>query len=95
MKSKKEDAQVEDKKTFVEKLANVGKATIEYAETTMVLLYIFNGVASFLILFGLVQSGTVFNKVAGSIALAFSLFALVAFINKGVKHQSTNKTRKK
>lgn len=68
---------------------------VEYAETTMVLLYIFNGVAAFLILFDLVQSSTLFNKLVGALAFAFSIFALIAFINKGVKHQSSNKKGRK
>ena len=70
-------------------------AAVEYAETTLVLLYIFNGVAAFLILFGLIDSSTIFNKAVGSLAFAFSIFALIAFINKGVKHQSNSKKGKK
>lgn len=71
------------------------KTAVEYAETTMVLLYIFNGVAAFLILFGLVDSSTTFDKIVGCVAFSFSVFALIAFINKGVKHQSSTKKGKK
>lgn len=81
-------ATVESKKGWVSKSVNT---TVEYAETTLVLLYIFNGVASFLVLFGLVQSSSLFNKLVGALAFAFSIFALIAFINKGVKHQSSSK----
>lgn len=91
---KEEPVAVESKSLFgwVPKALN---AAVEYTETTLVLLYIFNGVAAFLILFDLVQSSTLFNKLVGSLAFAFSVFALIAFINKGVKHQSNNKKGRK
>lgn len=68
--------------------------TVEYAETTMVLLYIFNGIAAALVLFDLVDSSQLFNKIVGSIAFAFSIFALIAFTNKGVKHSTSKKGKR-
>jgi len=86
---------VAEKKNFFGWVPKALAQAVEYAETIMVLLYIFNGVAAFLILFGLVESSSLFNKAVGSLAFAFSVFALVAFVNKGVKHQSKSKKGKK
>lgn len=69
--------------------------SIEATETTLILLYIFNGVASFLILFDFVVSGALFRRLVGSIAFAFSVFTLVAFVNRGVKHGSKKSKGKK
>lgn len=85
--------------SFVERVkqraAIIGKTILEYIETIIVILYIVNGVATFLILWGLVETSPTFNKLAGALAFAFSMFAFVAFINKGVKHETKSKKGKK
>jgi hypothetical protein len=94
-KTKQEEPTVVEKRSLFGWFPKAVSAAIEYAETIIVLLYIFNGVAAFLILFDLVQTNRFFDRIVGSLAFAFSVFALVAFINKGVKHQSNSKKGKK
>ena len=77
------------------RIATAKRSTVESFNTALILLYIFNGVASFLLLFGLVEASQTFSRIVGSIAFAFSIFALVAFTNLGVKHQSSNKKGRK
>ncbi len=95
MEKTKNSPVVAEKKNFFGWISKVLTVMVEYAETAMVVLYIFNGIAAFLILFELVESSTVFNKSVGALAFAFSIFALIAFINKGVKHQSSSKKGRK
>lgn len=72
-----------------------GEIVHEYAETSLVLLFIANGLATMLILFNQVDANDFQKQVVGSIAFAFSLVAFVRFTNQGVKHQLTNKKGKK
>lgn len=72
-----------------------GEIVHEYAETSLVLLFIANGLATMLILFNQVEANDFQKQVVGSIAFAFSLVAFVRFTNQGVKHQLTNNKKGK
>ena len=72
-----------------------GEIVHEYAETSLVLLFIANGLATMLILFNQVDANDFQKQVVGSIAFAFSLVAFVRFTNQGVKHQLTNNKKGK
>lgn len=65
----------------------------EYAETFFVFLFFANGLATFLMLTDQVTLSESFRKAVGCVALAFSIGALVMFINLGVKHKLATKKK--
>lgn len=67
------------------------KISMETIETALVVLYIAYNLAAFLVLFDFVPASTTFKRIVGALAFGFSIFAMIAFINKGVKHQSNLK----
>ena len=71
------------------------RVSLEFVETSLVVLYIVNGVTGFLVLFDFVPASTAFKRGVGSLMFGFSMFAFIAFINKGVKHQNGAKKGKK
>lgn len=82
-------------KRFLNWLSPAIKVSLEFVETSLVVLYVVNGVTTFLVLFDFVPASTTFKRLVGSLAFGFSMFAFVAFINKGVKHQNGAKKGKK
>lgn len=66
-----------------------------YAETILVLLFIVNGLVTFLILFNLVEASEFAKQLAGSIAFAFSVVGLIIITNRGVKQQNQVKKGRK
>ena len=66
-----------------------------YAETILVLLFIVNGLATFLILFNLVEANEFAKQLVGSVAFAFSAVGLIMITNRGVKQQSQVKKGRK
>lgn len=72
-----------------------GETVVQSAGTALVLLFIVNGLATFLILFGWVEAGEFWKHVFGSLSFGFSAVALVMFTNRGVKHQSKSKKARK
>lgn len=67
--------------------AVAGEIAREYTDTTFVFVFIANGLATFLLLFTKVNSNELFRHIVGAIAFAYSVVALLMFINMGVKHQ--------
>lgn len=82
-------------KRLADKLSPAFKVSLEFVETSLVVLYIVNGVTAFLVLFDFVPASTNFKRGVGSLTFGFSMFAFIAFINKGVKHQTGAKKGKK
>ena len=63
----------------------------EYVETFFILLFLANGIATFLILYGWIVADVQFMRGVGALAFAFSAIALVNFMHKGVRHSINNK----
>ncbi len=73
-----------------------GEGVQEYSERFFVLLFIVNGLATFLILFNWIENvSDTFRESVGALAFAFSAVALIMFINKGVRHQLVTKKKGK
>lgn len=67
---------------------NVTKAvTREYAATTLVIVYVVNGLLASAILFDIVSAPEVVRHAVAALAIAYSAVGFVMFINRGVKHQ--------
>jgi len=82
-------------RNFKDKTKQAFETVRECAETALVLLFIVNGLATFLILFNLVEAGEAWRNIIGSVAFAFSSVALVRFTNHGVRHQTRTKKGRK
>ncbi len=75
------------------KVSGLKDYATEQVTTLFILLYIVNGVAIFLILFGWVTPSDLVSKVIGAMALAYSIVGLLAYIQMGVKHQNNSKKK--
>lgn len=59
----------------------------EYAATTLVILYVVNGVLASAILFDIVQAPQTVRFAVAALAVAYAAVGFVMFVNRGVKHQ--------
>lgn len=59
----------------------------EYAATTLVILYVVNGLLASAILFDIVSAPQTVRHTVAALAIAYSAVGFVTFINRGVKHQ--------
>ena len=82
------EAKTQKRKWYKPNLTLIFEIAREYAETVLVLIFIFNSVATFLILSKLAPNiSDRWQLVIGSVSFAFGIVALVKFTNHGVKHQ--------
>lgn len=67
----------------------------EYAETTLVILYIVNGFVASAILFDVVNSPERLNHAVAALSLGYSAIGFLMFISRGVKHQIAERKSEK
>lgn len=67
----------------------------EYAATSLVILYIVNGLAASAILFDIVQAPQSLEFAVAALAIAYSAVGFVMFVNRGVKHQLAERKLKR
>jgi len=66
-----------------------------YITTIFALVYIFNGIATFVALNGWLDTSDLFNTVVAYIALSFSLIALVTYVNTASQEKLSSKKKGK
>ena len=59
----------------------------EYIETLYILLFIINGLATFLILFDKIEVGQNAKQIVGALSFGFAAVMFITFTNRGVREK--------